>query len=39
MAQIDLSQIVNLLNQLLPLIIVLSILPLIFKMLEKAFSA
>jgi hypothetical protein len=38
MTTIDLTQIVNLLNQLLPLVIVLAILPMIFKMIEKAFS-
>jgi hypothetical protein len=38
MATIDLTQITNLLNQLLPLIIVLAILPAIFKMIEKVLA-
>jgi len=38
MATIDLSSIVNLIQQLLPLIIVFAILPAIFKMLEKVFT-
>jgi hypothetical protein len=38
MATIDLTQITNLLNQLLPLIIVLAILPAIFKMIERVFA-
>jgi len=39
MAAIDLTQVVNMINQLVPLIIVLSLLPAIFKMLEKAFGS
>jgi len=39
MAAIDLSQIVNLINQLIPLVIVFAILPMIFKMLERAFGS
>lgn len=35
MATIDLTQIVNLLQQLLPLIIVFALLPMIFRLIEK----
>ena len=37
--EIDLSSLTNLLNQLLPVIVVLSILPAIFKMLSSALQA
>jgi len=36
--EIDLSSIVNLLNQLLPVIIMLSLLPMLFKMLSGALA-
>jgi len=38
MAVIDLSQVVNMINQLIPLIIVLALLPMIFKLIEKVFA-
>jgi len=34
--EIDLSSIVNLLNQLLPVIVMLSVLPMLFRMLSSA---
>jgi len=39
MAGLDLSSIVNMINQLLPLIIVLAILPAIFKLMERVFGS
>jgi len=36
--EIDLSSIVNLLNQLLPVIVMLSVLPMLFRMLSQALS-
>jgi len=39
MATIDLTQVVNMINQLVPLIIVLALLPAIFKMIERAFGS
>ena len=39
MSTIDLSQVINTINQLIPLLIVMAILPAIFRMLEKTLSA
>lgn len=39
MATIDLTQVINMINQLVPLIIVLAILPAIFRMIEKALGS
>jgi len=35
MGGIDLTQVINMINQLIPFIIVLAILPLIFRLIEK----
>jgi len=39
MATLDLSSVVNMLNQLIPLLIVLAILPAIFKLFERIFGS